>query len=179
MNARNLIIKRSRTCFDSMSAAKKGVLDNHLSRSESLVLRGSIPGVKARHHAFTLIELLVVIAIIAILASILMPVLDKAKIRAQTAYCLNNMKQLQICYIMYVDDNKDNLPMNGGTIQASESGSWANQSDAQADATPNNLMKCAFYQYNNQVKIYQCPANTKTLLSVRCGFRALTHLQSH
>src|ERR1700743_3025680 len=65
-----------------------------------------IPGFKA----FTLIELLVVIAIIAILAAILMPVLNRAKQRAQTAYCLNNMKQLQIAYLMYVHDNNDTLP---------------------------------------------------------------------
>ncbi len=156
-------MKQPITSFNTMSAAKKSVLDNYLSRRESLALRGSIPGVKARQRAFTLIELLVVIAIIAILASILMPVLDKAKIRAQTAYCLNNMRELQICYLMYVHDNNDNLPMNGGTVQTSEGGSWANQSNAQADTNPNNLMKCAFYQYNNQVKIYQCPANAKML----------------
>jgi prepilin-type N-terminal cleavage/methylation domain-containing protein/prepilin-type processing-associated H-X9-DG protein len=72
-------------------------------------------GNSARSSAFTLIELLVVIAIIAILAAILLPVLASAQLRGERAYCLNNLRQLAIGWIMYADDNNGTIPVNGDT----------------------------------------------------------------
>jgi prepilin-type N-terminal cleavage/methylation domain-containing protein len=65
-----------------------------------------------KHRGFTLIELLVVIAIIAILAALLLPVLDNATSQAKRAQCSNNVRQINMAIHMYADDHGDEFTYN-------------------------------------------------------------------
>jgi prepilin-type N-terminal cleavage/methylation domain-containing protein/prepilin-type processing-associated H-X9-DG protein len=92
---------------------------------------GSPRNIKGNRPGFTLIELLVVIAIIAILAAMLLPALSAAKKRAQGAYCINNLKQVQLAWLMYSGDFQDSFPLNlrasaGILVNGVLTGSWVN-----------------------------------------------------
>src|ERR1700690_2075573 len=76
---------------------------------------------------FTLLELLVVIAIISILAALLLPVLSKFKQKAWQTYCSNNVRQLQLGWLMFATDNNDDLPPNAALLnhgQTIENQGW-------------------------------------------------------
>src|SRR5438477_382141 len=108
--------------------------------------------------AFTLVELLVVVATIAILAGLLLPVLSKAKARAQRTRCQNNLKQLSLSWTMYYHDNEGRLAECYGTTNqyAWTLGSMANLTEA---VDLELLRRGKLFPYNRDVNIYRCPTD--------------------
>ena len=125
-----------------------------------------------RQAAFTLIELLVVISIIAVLISILIPVLSEAREMGKRSVCLHNHNQLAAAWNMYADNNHDRI-VNGGTGTAEQGNQpapggedgWVGWSGSSTipDGFPDeagqfrDIELGALFPYTQARELYKCP----------------------
>ena len=105
---------------------------------------------RAQSGGFTLIELLVVIAIIAVLASLLLPAFSAARRKADTADCLNNLRQIGIAIRLYAEDNEARLPRVP-----------SDRGPAQFNRAPENWTIVSVLRpcLSGNVEVFECPAD--------------------
>lgn len=115
-------------------------------------------GRSIRQRGFTLLELLAVIATIALLAALLLPVLSKAKSKAQRTSCLNNLRQLGCIWKMYELENNGYLCES---YPSNNPDAWVqgNMALAQEATNLNLLMSGRLYPLVQSSKIYKCPSD--------------------
>lgn len=134
---------------------------------------------KRLHYAdgftgFTLIELLVVISIIALLLSVLMPALSKAKMAAQKVVCQSNLKQQSLACSLYMNDSKDIFPSqytkpNSAPGDASASywrwggkngvSAWTNQQDRFLNPYIGREQRVTVADRDSGLKVFSCPSD--------------------
>ena len=107
-------------------------------------------------NKFTLIEILVVVAIIGILTSLLLPALSSARDKAKLATCKSNLKQMNIAYVLFAEDNDDYYPTDGWHLSWSDKlADYDGRTVAYSDLYTNTAIKAS----RSNAGIYACPSD--------------------
>jgi prepilin-type N-terminal cleavage/methylation domain-containing protein/prepilin-type processing-associated H-X9-DG protein len=122
-------------------------------------------------RGFTLLELLVVVMIMAVLGSLLSAAFNQSKGKAQRISCVGNLRQLQMAWLMYVDDHDDSLALNRSEPSPDEAligrrnttNSWV-AGNPREDLSPRNLEQGSLFAYTGQSGLYRCPSDSSTVL---------------
>ena len=131
-------------------------------------------GLKGRVRGFTLLELIAVVAIIAVLVTLLSAALNHTKEKAFRISCINNLKQLQSAWMLYVNENDSYFPLNQSApapvnhprIPVSlktSSNSWVSSSSPLMDLTTANIKRGSLYEYVGSANSYRCPLDSSTV----------------
>jgi len=111
-----------------------------------------------RKKGFTLIELLVVIAIIGILAAMLFPVFARAREAARRAVCLNNIKQVTLGLLMYLNDYDESFPPNATDDPTNVTAGWTTSTWKATAANPWLRLQVQIDEYINNKDVWDCPS---------------------
>lgn len=138
------------------------------SLTASMAERNRLQEGRARGDAFTLVELLVVVAIIAILVAMLLPSLQNAKVKANQAACMNNLRQIHVAFANYATDWDDFIPaISTLAVVGQPGGTWCQRLGRAGYLGSAEIHASSFGPSPaDRYRVFRCPAETRPTQSL-------------